>query len=184
MTVLLKTRIVRKRTVRLKLIPKFPANVTGTIAITVDKANGAYTIRPDYSGLVELTTFDPTQELVLVYGRDGTWSIVPVSTLVNNPSAGTQTVTSGASAVVLPNTTLLVVNKTVGSATALSLPLSSLKIGPVRIVDFKGDAGTNNITVSASGSDKFNGNLTSWVIANDCASILMTPIAGVGYAVS
>jgi hypothetical protein len=185
MTIRLKTKIARKRTIKLKMLPKFPANVSGAIAIAIDKANGAYTIRPDYSNLTELTSFDPTQELVLVYRRDGNWAIVPVSTLINNSLTTTQIVTSGASAAVGVNDKLIIINKTSGSATAISLPLSSLKVGPVRIVDFKGDAGTNNITVNVSGSDKLNGNLTSWKIAGDGASILLTPIStGIGYAVS
>jgi hypothetical protein len=181
----IKVKVVRKAIAKVKMLPRVPANLLGDIAITVVKDGATYTIKPDYSSLVELTTFDPSQQLVLVYNRDGTWAIVPVATLINNPLTTTQIVTSGASASVGVNDKLIIINKTSGSATAISLPLSSLKVGPVRIVDFKGDAGTNNITVNVSGSDKLNGNLTSWKIAGDGASILLTPIStGIGYAVS
>jgi hypothetical protein len=181
----IKVKVVRKAVVKVRVLPRVPANLFGDIAITVVKNGATYTVRPDYSRLTELTSFDPSQELSLVYNKlDATWAIVPVSTLVNNQAGTTQIVTAGASAVVGVNDKLIVVNKTVGSATTITLPLSSLKVGPVRIVDFKGDSGTNNITLNASGSDKFNGNFTSWKIAGDGGSILLTPISGIGYAVS
>jgi hypothetical protein len=180
----IKVKVVRKAVVKVRLLPRVPANLLGDIAITVVKNGAIYTIIPDYSRLNELTSFDPSQQLVLVYNRDGTWAIVPISTLVNNQAGTTQVITAGATAIIGVNDKLIVVNKTVGSATTLTLPLSSLKVGPVRVVDFKGDAGTNNITVNASGTDKLNGNLTSWKIAGDGASILLTPISGIGYAVS
>jgi hypothetical protein len=180
----IKVKVVRKAIVKVRVLPRVPANLLGDIAITVVKDGATYTIKPDYSGLNELLSFDPSQELVLVYNRDGTWAIVPISTLVNNQAGTTQVITAGASSIIGVNDKLIVVNKTAGSATALTVPLSSLKVGPVRIVDFKGDSGTNNITLNASGSDKFNGNFTSWKIAGDGGSILLTPIAGIGYAVS
>lgn len=180
----IKVKVLRRPLLKFKLLPKFPSSVTGDIAITVDKTNGSYTIRPDYSGLSELATFDPSQELVLVYGRDGTWAIVPISTLVNNPTATVRVITAAVAVTVGNSDALIAMNKTVGAATSITLPLSSAKNGAVRIVDFKGDAGTNNITVNAAGSDKFNGNLTSWTIASDGGSILLSPLSGVGYAVS
>jgi hypothetical protein len=184
MTTVLKTKIVRKRTVKLKVIPKLPANTINGPGISVAKSNGTYTIGSDYSLLNELSAFDPTQELVLVYKRDGTWAKVALSTLVNNPTATTEILTAGASYTVGINDKLIVVNKASGSATAITLPLSSLKVSPVRIVDFKGDANTNNITVSLSGSDTFNGGLTSWKITGAGGSILLSPVSGLGYAVS
>lgn len=181
----IKVKVVRKAIVKVRMLPRVPASLFGDTGITVVKDGATYTIKPDYSSLNELLFFDPSQELVLVYNRDGTWAKVPVSTLVNNQAGTTQVIISGASATVGVNDKLIIVNKTAGSATSITLPASSLKIGPVRIVDFKGDAGTNNITVYVSGSDKLNGNNTSWKIAGDGASILLTPIStGIGYAVS
>ena len=79
---------------------------------------------------------------------------------------------------------LIAINKTVGGSTTVSLPASSAKIGPVKIVDWKGDAGTNNITIAVTGSDKLNGNLTSWIIGADGGSVVLTPLSnGTGYAV-
>lgn len=47
---------------------------------------------------------------------------------------------------------LILVNKTVGEATPITLPAASTKVGPVWVKDLKGDAETNNITVSVASS--------------------------------
>jgi hypothetical protein len=73
------------------------------------------------------------------------------------------------------------VNKTVGSATTLTLPPANTMLFPVLIVDWKGDAATNNITINPTGTEKIQG-LSSWIIAGDNGSVFLRPIPGVGYA--
>jgi hypothetical protein len=181
----IKVKVVRKAIVKVRMLPRVPASLFGDIGITVVKDGATYTIKPDYSSLNELLFFDPSQELVLVYNRDGTWAKVPVSTLVNNQAGTIQVITAGASAVIGVNDKLIIMNKTVGSATTITLPSSSLKVGPVRVVDFKGDASQSQpITVNVSGADTLNGGRTSWRITGPGASILFSPISGLGYAVS
>lgn len=74
------------------------------------------------------------------------------------------------------------VNQTVGAPITLLVPSSTLKLNPVLISDWKGDAGTNPITVNLSGTDKLPGGLTSWRIDSDGGSIFLRPIPGVGFA--
>jgi hypothetical protein len=179
----IKVKVSRKSIVNARFATRIPAAVADGIATNFSKTNGIYTVNADYSRLAELTTFDPTQELVLVYKRDGTWAVVALSTLINNPLATTVILTSGASYAAGISDKLIAVNKAAGSATAITLPLSSTKVGPVRVVDFKGDANTNNITVNLSGGDTFNGGLTSWKITGSGGSVLFSPILGLGYAV-
>jgi hypothetical protein len=93
-----------------------------------------------------------------------------------------QEITAGASATVDDNAAVVYVNKTVGSATTLTVPLSTNKRCDVLICDFKGDAGTYNITINLSGSEKFPGNLSTWTIASDAGSVFLRRIPGVGYA--
>jgi hypothetical protein len=73
------------------------------------------------------------------------------------------------------------VNKTVGGAITLTLPPATTKISSVLVADWKGDAGTNNITIVPTGSEKIQG-LSSWIIAADNGSIFLRPIPGKGYA--
>ncbi len=72
-----------------------------------------------------------------------------MSYLPNPPSATGATFTSGSS--VTMTTNYLTINKTVGSATAVTLPVSPSTWTFVYIIkDQKGDCATNNITVTPS----------------------------------
>lgn len=104
--------------------------------------------------------------------------------IANSLAQTQQIITADAVVSVAATDGLIAMNKGSGAATTVNLPLAASKIGPVKISDWKGDAGTNNITVNASGTDKLNGNRTSWTIAADGASVVFTPLNnGSGYAV-
>jgi hypothetical protein len=45
----IKVKVVRKAIVKVRVLPRVPANLLGDIAITVVKDGATYTIRPDYS---------------------------------------------------------------------------------------------------------------------------------------
>lgn len=106
------------------------------------------------------------------------------SIAVENFLSGTVQHVSAAGAIVMATTDgLIAVDKTVGASSAVSVPLSSTKIGPCLVADFKGDAGTNNITLTLTGPDVFPGGGSTWVIAADTGSVFLRPIPGVGYAI-
>lgn len=180
----LKVKVVRKPVLKVRVLPRIPANLVGDIAISVTKDGATYTIAPDYSGLAELTTFDPSQQLVLVHNRDGTWAIVPASTLVNNPLAAVRVVAEAGDITVAAATRVLVMNRTVNaSPSRIYMPDSDAKIGDLLVVDWKGNSGTFPHDVYTVGSDKLNGNLSSWQIGADSASVRFSPIPNLGYAV-
>lgn len=54
---------------------------------------------------------------------------------------------AGAVTVAADDADVILINKTVGAATTVNLPLSASRTKPVEIVDAKGDANTNNITI-------------------------------------
>jgi hypothetical protein len=146
--------------VKLRAIPIFPSVVEAAAPILLVKDGVTYTFSLDIDAVAD--------SLSVIFA--------PVDSSLD------QVVTSGASAAVEQNARTVVVNKTVGSATALELPDAHLKTCPVLISDFKGDAGTNNITITTSGTDTFPGGLTTWTIAADTGSVFLRPVAGVGYA--
>jgi hypothetical protein len=183
MTVSLKVKVVRRPTLKVKVLPHIPSALVGGTAIGIVKDGTVYTISPDYTSVGELQFFDPTREQVLVYNPiAGSFNVISLATLTNNATTTVKVITSGATYAADPNDRLIAVNKTVGGAITITLPLALAKVGPVRVSDFKGDANTNNITVNLSGSDTFPGGLTSWKITGRGASVLFTPIPGIGYA--
>jgi len=92
-----------------------------------------------------------------------------------------QNITAAGPATVANNSSVVRVNQTVGAPITLNLPAAASKSCPVLIADWKGDAGTNNITITPNGSEKIQG-LSNWTIAGDNGSVFLRPIAGVGYA--
>ncbi|WP_025036141.1 hypothetical protein [Bradyrhizobium sp. DOA9] len=90
-------------------------------------------------------------------------------------AAGSVTVTNDDADVIL-------INKTVGAATAVSLPDPSTTTKPVRIVDRKYDAATNNITITSAGTSKTIMGGASYVIDSNGGSITLTPLSdGTGW---
>ena len=157
--------------------------IIGRTGLSFEKIGNIWYGDLDYSDFVELTSFDASQKLFAVYDRTtGVWNIVSFASLI---AAGqTYQIIDSGDCTVQPNDGLIIINKTVGAATTVTLPASASKVGKVKVVDWKGDAGTNNITVNPNGSEKFNGAASSWVISGDGASVVFDPIpTGIGYAV-
>lgn len=92
-------------------------------------------------------------------------------------------ITAAGNVVVADGDGLIIMNKTVSQITSISLPLSTTKIGGVKIVDWKNDSDAFPITVTRSGADTFNGSQTTWTISAQGASAVFDPVSGLGYAV-
>jgi len=111
--------------------------------------------------------------------------VIGAFSLVQLPPLIVQNITASGPASIATNVDVVEVNQTVGAPITLTMPLASSfasRTGGCLISDYKGDSGTNKITINLSGSDKFPGGLTSWAINGDTGSVLLRPISGVGYA--
>jgi hypothetical protein len=93
----------------------------------------------------------------------------------------TRVVTAAGTVVIAPNDRVVVMNKTVGGPTAVTLPQASTKNGSVVIADFKRDAGTNNITITPFAGELIQG-LATYTIAANGASLMLFPLPGVGWS--
>lgn len=155
----LKIKVLPKPIIRGKMDVRFPAQVIATSPILLDKTGGVFTFSMDMDALEDMlgAVFEPIHAHV------------------------DQHITSGASATIQTNAETVRVDKTIGSATTLTLPPANTMLYPVLIVDWKGDAGTNNITINPNGTEKIQG-LSSWTIAGNYGSVSLKPIPGVGFA--
>lgn len=182
-TATLKIKVLQRPVIRGKMDVRFPANIEVEDFLTVVRDNGRYTFGVDYSILSDDAILDPANTLIAVYDvGSGFFKQTTLSALISATTQIEQHITAAGPVDILPNAGIARVNQTVGAAITLNLPLAASKTCPVLISDWKGDAGTNNITVNASGSEKFPGGISSFKIDGDTASRFLRPIPGVGYA--
>ncbi|TXH33795.1 MAG: hypothetical protein E6Q98_20700 [Rhodospirillaceae bacterium] len=179
----LKIKALQRPLLKGKMDVRFPANVAVDQFLTVLKANGTYTFGVDYTLIGEAPILDPTTAMVVIWDETAdTYKLQSLSSLLESATQIEQHITEAGPVDVLPNAGIVRVDQTVGAAMTLNMPLSTVKTCPVLLSDWKGDAGTNNITVNAAGSETFPGGVTSFKIDGDTASRFLRPIPGVGYA--
>ena len=92
---------------------------------------------------------------------------------------------AGAVTVSADDADIIVVKKTVGAATTVNLPAAADRSGPVKIVDGKGDALTNNLTIVPQAGESIAGTVDyQWIIDSNGGSVKLTPLAdGTGWIV-
>lgn len=181
-TPLLKIKVFRKPVIKGKMDVRFPAKVEVQEFLTVDRTSGIYTFGVDFTLLDPDPIVDPTTAVVAVLDESThSYKIISLSSLIASSTQIEQHITTAGPVAILNNTGIVRVDQGTGAAITLTLPEASLKTCPVLISDWKGDAGTNNITIALSGSDTFPGGLTTWTIAANTGSVFLRPISGAGY---
>ena len=83
-------------------------------------------------------------------------------------------VTSAGVVTIVASDDIVLINKSVGEATQVNLQASADRGRSLKIVDLKGDAATNNITLTPNGSETIIGNAT-YVISTNNGSIEIFP---------
>lgn len=128
---------------------------TDTNVLTAAQLNGNFAITLDKN----TATTQSVTSLVNLNGGCTTTSLT-ISGLTTHTGAEVNNVvvlTAAGNYVVISTDRYVVLNKTVGAATQITLP-SSATIGRIITVkDAKGDASSNNITVVPSGADTIDG---------------------------
>lgn len=150
----------------------FPADSDGSFGFHV--VGGAYQVRA-YVG----ASGSPTFEKILRYEAIGQNSESDSITQRTHRIVAS----SGGITVAADDADIIFINKTVGAASAVTLPLSASRVKPVMIVDGKGDANTNNITISPQTGESIyaitNG---THIIDGNGGSVILTPKAdGTGW---
>jgi hypothetical protein len=137
---------------------------------------GQMTDLPAYPGTLDVTAL---LEIVspgnVVSGINYKITIAQLALIVGSGSSAALTfVTSGATYNSVQTDTRILVNKTVGSPTTVSLLAGSSYFQPVLVKDLKGDAGTNNITVTFPGT--FDGIASPLTINTNFGWIWLNPL--------
>lgn len=163
-------------TIKARAVVKFPARIDGDNGITVTKANGVYTISDEFDTLSELESIDDSSVTYVKLLFEGVYYYFSIASLVEAiSSAGTPQVITAAGDLTIESTHRYVVfNKTVGAATGVTLPASADRDDALVIKDGKGDASTNNITITPDGSETIDG-LSAWVISFDYGGVTLVP---------
>lgn len=122
-------------------------------------------------------------------GTLGTTDINFTKIAMNPTAAATppRIVTAAGAVAVTTTDEVVLINKTVGAATAVSLPsAASFLAQPGKtnyllvIKDMKGDAEANNITITPNGAETIDGQATE-VIASNLGGVALRPVSGTGW---
>lgn len=146
--------------------------MSGSSFIEVTKANGIWTIAPDYALLAEAISITQTQVLVVFDPITGFFNTVNASQLIAMGQNTYRIVTAAGDVSIQSADMVILMNKSVGAATNINLPLSSDRGGvPVTCKDFKGDSNINNITFVPSIGETIDGFSAADAITNGIALI-------------
>jgi hypothetical protein len=158
--------------IRVNVRAPFPTQVKGSAFISVLKANGVWTIAPDYLTIAPNIGVTPTQVLVVQDSITGAFSQIGASALVSSAGSPFRIITTPGAASVLSTDVVLLFDKTTSGASTLSLPASAIRQGAVVVVkDLTGDANTNNITIVPASGETIDGFSAAASAANGVAVI-------------
>jgi hypothetical protein len=177
--------------IRVNVRAPFPTQVKGSAFISVNKANGVWTIAPNYLSLAPNIGVLPTQVLALQDSLTKAFSQVGASVFVASALSSYRVITTPGAVNVLPTDVVLLFEKTTSGASTINLPTAATRQGaPVNIKDLTGDANTNNITLVPSGTETIDGFSASAAAANgvavlsvDYGSIQLYPLTTGGWYV-
>lgn len=180
-------KLARVNSLKLRVSTRIPANLIGNEFITITRgANGEYNINADYTVLDPTAISNPAATFIAVLdSASGSYKIMSLSDVINGiGTSPVQIVTAAGDINVLPNTRVLIMNRTVDeSPSKIYLPTGAAKVGDVKVADWKGNSGSFPHDVYPAGSEKFNGAQSVWHINGDGASAVFDPIPLLGYAV-
>jgi hypothetical protein len=162
--------------VRVNVSVPFPALVAGAAGIRVTKSSGIWTIAPDYTVFPQSTSVsDSANSYVLIWNSvSGLFTLVPGSAMAATKIV--QTLTAAGPYAALPSDDVLIIKQTVGAPFTVNVDWAN-RGKPLRVVDGKGDAAANNITITpAAGQTQLAAVNFSYVIDGNGGSITLTPL--------
>ena len=164
--------------VRVNIGAPFPSLVKGSPQglIAVAKQNGIWTVTLNYAamGLTPVIA-DPNNSYVLIYNPlTGLYAVVPISTITSNKSV--RIITTVGPQAAQPADDVIIIKQAVAAAFNLTVDWSA-RTKPLRVVDGRGDAAVNNITITpTAGQSQLAQVNYVYTIDQNGGSIILTPL--------
>lgn len=148
-------------TIRVNANVPFPTLVAGAAGIVVEKVNGFWTIRPDFTALAAATppTNQYSSTLIVSYNSaTGVYNTITLALLSAAAMAVSPTVVTAAGDYnVLSADTDVIIERTVPAANNVLLPAASSRNGiPLFVKDGAGNADNYPISIKPSGTEKID----------------------------
>jgi hypothetical protein len=164
--------------IRINPLVPFPAQVTGKGVVAVAKNNGIWAVSLNFTGLVQQNVLtDPENTFALVWNAvSGVFSLLRVPTLSSAANKITRVVATPGPITASPADDVIIVKQAVAAPMIINVDWSQ-RTTPLRVVDGKGDASINNITIiPAAGQTQLAVVNFQYVIDGNGGSITLTPL--------
>lgn len=173
--------------IKIRVLPRFPGRVDGGAGITVTKSGGVWTFAQDFMEIADATTLPNEADTWMLVWDNVTGSFVrvsidtiasligvPITTVAQHSAVGDYTM--------LAADDIIIVDKAAGAATTVNLVTAVGRDNrPIKIVDGKGDADVNAITVDAAGGETIIGQVT-YIINFAYGTVTLYPLpSGAGW---
>lgn len=162
--------------IRVNLAAPFPSIIKGSGPIAIAKRNGIWTVSLNFAGFGTAQSVpDPANTYTLVWNAlTGVFTLIPISQVASNKVV--KILTAAGPYAAQPNDEVLIIKQAVAAAFTVTVDWSA-RAKPLRIVDGKGDANVNNITITpAAGQTQMATVNYSYVIDGAGGSITLTPL--------
>ena len=155
----IKVKVIRKPTLKLSVLPRFPANVVGSGPVTVSAQSGTYTIGfqiDAFGSIIPPAPDYPTDYLLGWNSANSTYFRVSITDLIASISL-TKTQRSVTATPIVVASTDQIINCNIAATAACALPTAASRNGvPITFKDI-GQATANPITLTANGAEKIDG---------------------------
>lgn len=162
--------------IRVNQSAPFPATVKGAGPIGIVKRNGIWTVTLNFGALGILANVpDPANTYVLTWNAlTGVFALIAVAAIGGQKVE--RILTAPGPYAALPGDDVLIVKQIVAAAFTITVDWS-VRTKPLTIVDGKGDAAANNITITpAAGQTQMASVNFSYIIDGNGGSITLTPL--------
>lgn len=166
--------------IRINMSAPFPALVKGSGAIAIAKQNGIWTVSLNFAAFGQAPAVpDPANTYVLVWNAlTGVFTLIPMSAVAGQKATKILTGVGALASpyAALPTDEVLIVKQAAGAPFTITVDWSA-RSKALRIVDGKGDAAVNNITITPkAGQTQLAALNYAYVINGNGGSITLTPL--------